>query len=90
MNPAFDDLPVALPAGCVGVRIDVLSISAMAGEDAAASRRADFLAGRLAASEALRRIGLDDVGLLGRMPEGAPAWPYGITGSTTAELRALW
>ncbi|MEY3732929.1 MAG: hypothetical protein RL347_288 [Actinomycetota bacterium] len=81
MNPAFDDLPVALPAGCVGVRIDVLSISAMAGEDAAASRRADFLAGRLAASEALRRIGLDDVGLLGRMPEGAPAWPYGITGS---------
>lgn len=81
MTPAFSDLPVAPPAGCVGVRIDVASVSAMAGDDPATSRRADFLAGRLAAAEAIRRIGLDDVGLLRRTPDGAPAWPDGLAGS---------
>jgi enterobactin synthetase component D len=81
MNPAFDDLPVALPAGCAGARIDVRTVSAMAGDDPAPARRVDFLAGRLAAAEAMRRIGLDDVGVLGRTPEGAPAWPEGVTGS---------
>ncbi len=88
MTPAFDDLPVALPAGCVGARV--------AGDpsgwaeafdwpteltDAAATRRADFLMGRLAAVEALRRLGAE--GSVGRSPEGAPVWPKGIAGSLT-------
>ena len=88
MTPAFDDLPVALPAGCVGARV--------AGDpsgwaevfdwpteltDAAISRRSDFLMGRLAAVEALRRLGAE--GSVGRSPEGAPVWPEGIAGSLT-------
>ena len=88
MTPAFDDLPVALPAGCAGARV--------AGDpsgwaeafdwpteltDAAATRRADFLMGRLAAVEALRRLGAE--GSVGRSPEGAPVWPEGIAGSLT-------
>jgi 4'-phosphopantetheinyl transferase EntD len=88
MSPAFDDLPVALPPGCAGARI--------AGDpsgwaeafdwpteltDAAATRRSDFLMGRLAAVEALRRLGAE--GSVGRSPEGAPVWPEGIAGSLT-------
>ena len=88
MTPAFDDLPVALPAGCAGARV--------AGDpsgwaevfdwpteltDAAISRRSDFLMGRLAAVEALRRLGAE--GSVGRSPEGAPVWPEGVAGSLT-------
>ena len=88
MTPAFDDLPVALPAGCAGARV--------AGDpsgwaeafdwpteltDAAVSRRSDFLMGRLAAVEALRRLGAE--GSVGRSPDGAPVWPAGIAGSLT-------
>jgi 4'-phosphopantetheinyl transferase EntD len=88
MTPAFDDLPVALPGGCAGARV--------AGDpsgwaeafdwpteltDAALSRRRDFLMGRLAAVEALRRLGAE--GSVGRSPEGAPVWPEGIAGSLT-------
>jgi 4'-phosphopantetheinyl transferase EntD len=88
MTPAFDDLPVALPPGCAGARV--------AGDpsgwaeafdwpteltDAAATRRSDFLMGRLAAVEALRRLGAQ--GSVGRSPEGAPVWPEGIAGSLT-------
>ena len=88
MTPAFDDLPVALPPGCAGARV--------AGDpsgwaeafdwpaeltDAAISRRSDFLMGRLAAVEALRRLGAE--GSVGRSPEGAPVWPEGIAGSLT-------
>jgi 4'-phosphopantetheinyl transferase EntD len=88
MSPAFDDLPVALPPGCAGARV--------AGDpsgwaeafdwpteltEAAATRRSDFLMGRLAAVEALRRLGAD--GSVGRSPEGAPVWPEGIAGSLT-------
>jgi enterobactin synthetase component D len=78
MTPAFDDLPVALPAGCAGVRIDVASVSTMVDDSA---RRAEFLAGRLAAAEAMRLVGVVDGGVLGRTSDGAPAWPDGITGS---------
>ena len=88
MTPAFDELPVALPAGCAGARV--------AGDpsgwaeafdwptdltEAAASRRADFLMGRLAAVEALRRLGVE--GSVGRSPDGAPVWPEGVAGSLT-------
>ena len=88
MTPAFDNLPVALPAGCAGARV--------AGDpsgwaeafdwpteltDAAVSRRSDFLMGRLAAVEALRRLGAE--GSVGRSPDGAPVWPAGIAGSLT-------
>ena len=81
MTPVFDDLPVALPPGCAGVRIDADSIAVLAGNAPAPSRRSDFLAGRLAAAEAMRRIGLDDVGVLGRTSDGAPEWPDGLSGS---------
>jgi 4'-phosphopantetheinyl transferase EntD len=37
--------------------------------------------GRLAAVEALRRLGAE--GSVGRSPEGAPVWPEGIAGSLT-------
>ncbi len=88
MTPAFDDLPVSLPAGCVGARV-VGDPSSWAEAfdwpteltDAAATRRSDFLMGRLAAVEALRRLGAE--GSVGRSPEGAPVWPEGIAGSLT-------
>ncbi len=80
MTPTFADLPVALPVGCVGVRIDVASVSTMVGESGSA-RRAEFLAGRLAAAEEMRRVGVVDGGVLGRTSDGAPAWPQGVTGS---------
>lgn len=88
MTPAFDDLPVALPAGCVGAR--VVGDPAAWSEafdwpteltDAAATRRSDFLMGRLAAVEALRRLGVD--GSVGRSSDGAPVWPEGVAGSLT-------
>jgi len=88
MTPAFDDLPVALPAGCVGARV-VGDASAWTEafdwptelSDAAATRRSDFLMGRLAAVEALRRLGAE--GSVGRSVDGAPTWPEGIAGSLT-------
>lgn len=80
MIPAFADLPVALPAGSVGVRIDVASVSTMMDESGSA-RRAEFLAGRLAAAEAMRRLDIEPGGVLGRTPDGAPVWPEGVTGS---------
>lgn len=88
MTPAFDDLPVALPPGCAGARVvgDPAAWS-QAFEwpteltDAAATRRSDFLMGRLAAVEALRRLGAQ--GSVGRSPDGAPVWPEGIAGSLT-------
>lgn len=80
MTPAFADLPVALPAGSVGVRIDVASVSTMMDESGSA-RRAEFLAGRLAAAEAMRRLDIEPGGVLGRTPDGAPVWPEGVTGS---------
>lgn len=88
MTPAFDDLPVALPPGCAGAR--VMGDPAAWSEafewpteltDAASSRRSDFLMGRLAAVEALRRLGAD--GSVGRSPDGAPVWPEGVAGSLT-------
>ena len=88
MTPAFDDLPVALPAGCAGARVagDPTAWSEAFDwptelTDAAISRRSDFLMGRLAAVEALRRLGAE--GSVGRSPEGAPVWPEGIAGSLT-------
>jgi enterobactin synthetase component D len=81
MSPAVDDLPVALPPGCAGARINVFTVAAMAGDDPSASRRADFLAGRLAAAEAMRRLGIEAGGVLGRTSQGAPAWPVGVAGS---------
>jgi enterobactin synthetase component D len=88
MTPAFDDLPVALPPGCVGAR--VVGDPAAWSEafdwpteltDAAATRRADFLMGRLAAVEALRRLGVE--GSVGRSSDGSPVWPEGVAGSLT-------
>ena len=88
MTPAFDDLPVALPPGCAGARVmGDPSAWSEAFEwpteltDAAATRRSDFLMGRLAAVEALRRLGAE--GSVGRSADGAPAWPEGIAGSLT-------
>lgn len=46
---------------------------------AVAKRRAEFLAGRLAAREALRMLGFDAVP--GRNDDGSPRWPAGVTGS---------
>lgn len=80
MTVAFVDLPVALPVDCAGVRIDVASVSTMV-DNSGSARRAEFLAGRLAAAEAMRRMGIEPGGVLGRASDGAPAWPDGITGS---------
>ena len=80
MTPACDDLPVALPPGCAGARISVSTVATMV-DDAESGRRADFLAGRLAAAEAMRRLDIEPGGVLGRTPDGAPAWPDGIAGS---------
>ena len=90
MTPAFDDLPVALPAGCAGVRVTGAADASAWAEafdwptelsTAAVSRRTEFLMGRLAAVESLRRLGVD--GTVGRSPEGEPVWPAGVAGSLT-------
>ena len=88
MTPAFDDLPVPLPAGCAGARVvgdpsGLVEAFAWPTElsGAAESRRSDFLMGRLAAVEALRRLGAE--GSVGRSADGAPVWPEGIAGSLT-------
>lgn len=88
MTPVFDDLPVVLPAGCVGARVagDASAWSEAFDwptelTDAAATRRSDFLMGRLAAVEALRRLGAE--GSVGRSVDGAPVWPEGVAGSVT-------
>jgi len=82
MTPASDDLPVALPPHCAGARIAVATVTAMVDETSGGSpRRADFLAGRLAAAEGMRRLGIAPGGLLGRTPGGAPDWPGGLAGS---------
>lgn len=86
MTPDFRDLPVSVPSGCAGVRVmgDPAAWS-QAFEwpselsEAAASRRSDFLMGRLAAVEAMHRLGVE--GSVGRSPDGAPVWPAGIAGS---------
>ncbi|MGI9197242.1 MAG: 4'-phosphopantetheinyl transferase family protein, partial [Candidatus Nanopelagicales bacterium] len=48
--------------------------------DAALSRQADYLAGRLAAEEAVRLL-TGQAAPVGRTEEGAPAWPDGLEGS---------
>ncbi|MBM3688536.1 MAG: 4'-phosphopantetheinyl transferase superfamily protein [Actinobacteria bacterium] len=103
MTPTFAPLPVALPLGCHGARVDVATVAALiaampAGEwpeamrdaadsarrdDAAAPvglRRADFLAGRLTAREAVRSLTGADA-QIGRADDGSPRWPEGVEGS---------
>lgn len=91
MTLHFAPLPVALPAGCHGVRLDVADVTPLvammpAGDwpgslsDAADSRRADFLAGRLAAREAVRLVNGVDA-RIGRADDGSPHWPEGVEGS---------
>ena len=80
MTVAFEDLPVALPPGCAGARIAVSAVATMV-DDTGSGRRADFLAGRLAAAEAMRRLDFEPGGVLGRTPHGAAAWPEGLAGS---------
>jgi len=54
-------------------------------ERAVPKRQAEFLAGRLAASHALARLGSSV--LPGRHSEGHPVWPAGIVGSITHGAR---
>ena len=49
---------------------------------AVSSRRADFLAGRVAAHRCLEQIGCSSQALL-RDEYGGPVWPVGVTGSIT-------
>lgn len=103
MTPTFAPLPVALPLGCHGARVDVATVAPLvaampAGDwpeamrDAADSarraggagpvgrRRADFLAGRLAARAAVRSLTGADA-RIGRADDGSPRWPEGVEGS---------
>lgn len=91
MTLAFRSLPVGLPPGHAGVRIavdDVVPLAAVRTapdwpselRDAVASRKADFLAGRLAAREAIRRA-IGEGAEVGRDATGAPQWPAGVSGS---------
>lgn len=48
---------------------------------AVAKRRAEFLAGRFAAREALRALGIE--ALVGRNADGSPRWPRTVVGSIT-------
>lgn len=54
-------------------------------ERAVNKRRAEFLAGRLAASHALEQLGV--AGALGRNADGSPRWPVGVVGSITHGAR---
>ena len=91
MTPNFRSLPVALPSGCRGVRVDVADVARLvammpAGDwpesmrGAADSRRADYLAGRLAAREAVR-LATSLEARIGRADDGSPVWPDGVEGS---------
>ena len=91
MTLAFRSLPVGLPPGHAGVRIAVHDVVPLAAamatsdwpselRDAVASRKADFLAGRLAAHEAVRRA-IGEAAEVGRDAAGVPLWPAGVSGS---------
>ena len=91
MTLRFAPLPVALPPGCSGVRVDVAEVAPLVAvmpsgdwpesmRGAADSRRADYLAGRLAAREAVRLATSLDA-RIGRADDGSPVWPDGVEGS---------
>lgn len=80
-------LRASLPEGAVaaGGPIGTLQVPLMAGEDATLTRardrrRADFIAGRTAARQALAALGLP-ASALPRDPRGPALWPAGVTGS---------
>jgi enterobactin synthetase component D len=50
-------------------------------ERAVDKRRAEFLAGRLAAAHALKALGVS--GRVARNPDGSPSWPEAVVGSIT-------
>lgn len=50
-------------------------------ERAVAKRRAEFLAGRFAAQQALQSLGI--AGVPGRKEDGSPSWPASVVGSIT-------
>lgn len=52
-------------------------------QDSAIKRQQEFLAGRYCAARALQQLGQPKLDLLGRQPNGQPAWPAGYNGSIT-------
>jgi enterobactin synthetase component D len=91
--PTLEPAPLLVELGpgvvSAGYRVDdhariiaeLGSVTAFAGlsESAVPKRRAEFLAGRYAAREALAALGLD--GTPGRDELGCPLWPTGVAGS---------
>ncbi|MFZ3193081.1 MAG: 4'-phosphopantetheinyl transferase superfamily protein [Moraxellaceae bacterium] len=52
-------------------------------QHSAAKRQQEFLAGRYCAARALQQLGQPELDMLGRQPNGSPAWPAGYNGSIT-------
>jgi enterobactin synthetase component D len=76
----------AFELGPVDEMLEVLSRGAALPpslERAVPKRKAEFLAGRLAASMSLAASGCATPGAVGRGPNGAPSWPDGYVGSLT-------
>jgi len=52
-------------------------------QGSAVKRQQEFLAGRYCATRALQQLGQPKLDLLGRQPNGSPAWPASYNGSIT-------
>lgn len=59
-------------------------------EGAVPKRQLEYVAGRLAAREALRRLGRPGTDWLGRGEDRAPVWPEGLVGSITHTRGFAW
>jgi enterobactin synthetase component D len=89
----FHDAPHPPVAGACGVAIELADVARHVSPERAASlvppelaraitrRQMSFIAGRLCAEEALRRLGRS--GAVGRGPSGEPLWPGSVVGSIT-------
>lgn len=52
-------------------------------QGSAIKRQQEFLAGRYCAARALQQLGQPELDMIGRQPNGQPAWPAGYSGSIT-------
>lgn len=92
LQPLLLELPAAVKSAGYAVADYAVVLRALAGlevegipERAVDKRRAEFLAGRLAALDALRSLGVDQ--RPGRNDDGSPRWPAAVVGSITHGAR---
>lgn len=100
LNNAMRPAPHRIPDGFFSEAISLKALEAIAESvgteylpkeirGATRRRRMTFLAGRLCAEMAMKKAGATDRAIP-RQPDGAPAWPIGLTGSITHTCDAAY